>query len=46
MIHRKLLTADYNDLKLQQTEGEREGSEMAGKADEREDPTVLKLKLA
>ena len=38
--------ADYNELKLQQTQGEGEGMEEAGGRDEREDPTVLKLKLA
>lgn len=37
--------ADYNELKLQQAEGEGGGGEVAGPGEEREDPTVLKLKL-
>ena len=42
---RKLLVSDYNELKLQQAEGEGRGSEVTGPGDEREDPTILKLKL-
>ena len=42
---RKLLVADYNELKLQQAEGEGQGAEVTGPGDEREDPTILKLKL-
>ena len=44
-VCRKLLVADYNELKLQQSEGDGGGAEVAGAGDEREDPTVLKLKL-
>ena len=42
-INRKLLVADYNELKLQQTEeGDgNDGVDMTGG----DDPTVLKLKL-
>lgn len=43
---RKLLVADYNELKLQQMEGEEGGAESEGAGEEREDPTILKLKLA
>ena len=47
LIYRKLLVAEYNELKLQQAEGEGECADTAGKAgEERDDPTVLKLKLA
>ena len=36
---------DYNELKLQLAEGEGGGAETAGEGEDREDPTVLKLKL-
>lgn len=39
---RKLLVADYNDLKFRQQE--QKGEE--GGQEEREDPVILKLKLA
>ncbi len=40
---RKLLIADYNDLKFRQAE--QKGEDMANQ-EEREDPVLLKLKLA
>lgn len=44
--HRKLLVTDYNELKLQLAERDGGGREAeAGSEEEREDPTVLKLKL-
>ena len=41
---RKLLVADYNELKFRQQEAKAE--EGGGASEEREDPVVLKLKLA
>lgn len=44
--YRKLLVTDYNELKLQLAERDGGGGEVeAGSEEEREDPTVLKLKL-
>lgn len=39
--HRKLLISDYNDLKARQQEQQSEEE-----TQEKEDPTILKLKLA